>query len=835
MLAPADQSLVKRAMLANKCVLFLGAGFSREATGRNGLAVPGGDELARRFWKWLGYDSTGRAYDPLTDPLDKLFDVARKKKGDKALSAFLEENLLAQEVPDWYSQTAFPYFYRVYTTNVDDVLERAYSAAGIELDPINAVTTRYRERSELLDSLQYVKLNGTLGGPIEGLTFGLRQFADRMVEYDPWYDHFVRDYTRHTTILVGTQVSEPMFWRVVEERRRRAGAAIELRTRSFLVAPNLSPVLVDSLGEFNVVPVDADAHSFFVYLRRLVDPLPEIGEVLLQVNPAFVMVAGALRGKARRDQELFKAFFTAFKLVEPREVPRGYRSTLLLGSSPTWTDIDGGFDAPRNQTLSLLHRIAEGVEKQSRGVFVVSGHTGSGKSTAIMRIGADLAAQGFQVFFARGDDVPEVDVVVRAIDRLQTAPVLLIDDAQSLGGRLNELLSELQNLRVPLTIVLAMRSNSLGTIEGWLPLLHHAPLERLTDADIARLVAHLREKGFLGSAARLDDGRVEALFRERLDRQLLVALLEVTRDDQFHRIIATEYAELGEQELKLLYLTAAVAYSAGSAVTKDQLLASSTWEPARVLSAFEQEFRNILVGLPTSSERMAPRHELIAESIADRAPLEELRQAYERLAAVLFHDMDPSARSGPGRTWFRLYKKIINHQVIFRRFRRDMEQCRTVYESMRVLAQGDSHFWLQYGTLELQDGGDLRAASIYLTTAAGLNPDDWFISNAIGHLRLLEACGANSRDAALRLLEEGKAVLAGLIERYGDISPYPWHTLIAHEREWIRVWLQDRPERRRALEALHGVAEEAKAAHPTNVNIAEVERLVLRDYLATVD
>jgi len=102
--------------------------------------------------------------------------------------------------------------------------------------------------------------------------------------------------------------------------------------------------------------------------------------------------------------------------------------------------------------------------------------------------------------------------------------------------------------------------------------------------------------------------------------------------------------------------------------------------------------------------------------VVERAPRVELSTAYKRVLSVLAHDMDPKAKRGEARRWFRLYKRLINHDAIYHLFERNVEEARAIFDSLAALLSNDSHFWLQYGILELQYG-ELNFASTYISTA----------------------------------------------------------------------------------------------------------------------
>src|SRR5437870_1494648 len=81
-----------------------------------------------------------------------------------------------------------------------------------KLKVLNAINDDFTERDQFLSTLQYVKLNGTIPGEPRDVTFSVQQYANRMNQKEPWYDHFVRDYATHPTIFVGSSLNEPLLF-----------------------------------------------------------------------------------------------------------------------------------------------------------------------------------------------------------------------------------------------------------------------------------------------------------------------------------------------------------------------------------------------------------------------------------------------------------------------------------------------------------------------------------------------------------------------------------------------------------------------------------------------
>jgi hypothetical protein len=246
--------------------------------------------------------------------------------------------------------------------------------------------------------------------------------------------------------------------------------------------------------------------------------------------------------------------------------------------------------------------------------------------------------------------------------------------------------------------------------------------------------------------------------------------------------------------------------------------------------SLDRDLNQLLVPLP--NDRWAARHPVVARTVLETASRKSLAEAYKALLPVLANDMDARARRGPARRWFRLYKKLVNHARIFTRFERNLDEARGIFDALGSQLKGDPHYWLQYGSLELEYG-EVAFARHYVASAEGLAPTDRAIRNARGHLLLLEAKTAGSREEAARLRQEGREVLEDLIEEWGDVNPYPWHTLLSHDLDWVQVWENDQVAIRGELRALRDLANEAVEVHPRNDALLAVKQRIARAYLMT--
>ena len=110
----------------NSVLLFLGAGFSREAKNQLGSPIPTSGEFATTLWNWLGYKDS---YDGTS--LQDMYDaVLASGRPEAEIRALLESHLMCHEIPREYAAIIRPFWYRIYTTNVDNLVEGIYTHSG---------------------------------------------------------------------------------------------------------------------------------------------------------------------------------------------------------------------------------------------------------------------------------------------------------------------------------------------------------------------------------------------------------------------------------------------------------------------------------------------------------------------------------------------------------------------------------------------------------------------------------------------------------------------------------------------------------------------------------
>lgn len=382
-----DEHYLLRALNRNSVILFLGAGFSQNASNALGASIPLSCDLASSLWHWLGYDG---AYDDT--PLGEMYEATLGSgRPFREIETFLETHLLCDVVPSQYDALASVFWRRIYTTNVDNLCEIVWQrASNTELEPLRFPGDDVRERDQLLNRIQAIYLHGKLRCRPNEVTFTPRQYARRTVVHDPLYEHFVRDYATCPTIFLGTELNEPLFFQYIEARQSRTGVPMEHRPKSFLISPRISPPKRRNLSTFNITALEGSASDFLAWLASQVTHIASKEEVLRLTVPTYVRIAGAAGGPSSRRVAL-EEFALAFPEVPLSLGRQPTRSTFLLGTTPRWEDILQDLDAPRTITSGLIEEVLRTYETDPRlHLVAILGHAGCGKSTILRRLGLSL-------------------------------------------------------------------------------------------------------------------------------------------------------------------------------------------------------------------------------------------------------------------------------------------------------------------------------------------------------------------------------------------------------------------------------------------------------------
>ena len=197
-----ELELLFRQFAKGNVVLFAGAGFSLGARNARGTDPPLSSQLCEILASECGWRYDG---EDLTD----VFDQARKHLGRGGLKGVLSSLYEDCEPASWHSIVPNILWYRIYTTNIDDVVENSYRVGGIQKLHSIVCPQSYQDHDIWYQNVQCVHLHGCVTDFDKGFTFTAEEFAIQTASPNPWYQAAVEDMQSKSFVFVGTRMNEP--------------------------------------------------------------------------------------------------------------------------------------------------------------------------------------------------------------------------------------------------------------------------------------------------------------------------------------------------------------------------------------------------------------------------------------------------------------------------------------------------------------------------------------------------------------------------------------------------------------------------------------------------
>ena len=808
-LGPNVLGTLRNKIKSGEIVLFTGAGFSRDAKAEaTGKELPTSEELRSILWS-IAFPGANKDNE---SSLGDVFDCAiQKAQTQVCITLNTHLRVDSTNLPDYYSLWFSVPWARAYTLNIDDLAKAAERAFDLPR-PIQAVSGQ-DPLPTLSNSLTYVHLNGQLMDA-PNVTFSAPQYGQRFPGRDPWYTTLAADLLSMSVIFVGTTLDEPPLWEHLELRGQKAQSR-EYRPKSYLVTPHLPLPRQNLLKKFNIEHIPMDTKQF-------------ANDVLADMKPAIDEGHSNLsRTRDHRRKSNILSSISQLRLNR-QEINLGQ---YLLGREPTFQDILEGYAVKRSFEEELLDNPSS---LQPR-IVLITGTAGTGKSTALRRLGLHLDSSGKNVGWC------DIDNVETDIPRIRNAisesdyDFVIVDNVERFAAQAGPLLRQLgKNSGAP-RIIAAARSTHAERLELRS---HLEPVDAnlifappLTDSDIDALISALKEAGLLGQLAGKTLAEQQDVFKSLAGRQLLVAMIEATSGRRFSEKVQNEYSQLPTKQQQI-YAICALATRYRIGLTTDEILAAIGDTSSDELETIDSLLRQHLLFTLKSNRQIWVRHRIIAEQVASL--LRKTRQLAQPVEGLSFamaskHLREPSTSSRA----FRLMVRLINHRFMHEEIR-DATTTRNVYESLAHLLKDDFHFWLQRGSFELEEGqGDLNLAENYLNQARGLAGDDHRVRTAWAHMSLRRAAELAQRAESnwRHRAEEAMEELQDIINTRSKPDPYVFHVLGSQGLHYIRQAPLTLDERISLLGSLRETVQRGVNIHKESDELKQLFRDLEREYL----
>ena len=829
-----QEEYLLRRLNRNEVVLFTGSGFSFDAINSIGENMPIGKSLSKKIFEFVFPNAT--YIDDGTSLADMYQAMLNSGKSNEQIKDFLSSNLQVKSLPDYYKYTTLAFWFKIYTINIDNLLDKIYERWSPEIKLTNLIFPKisYQERDQLLDTLQAIYLHGKIPCDPNEVIFSRSQYANRAIKLQPLYFHFIQDFSTCATVFIGTTLDEQLFEQYIATRQSINEGVVEHRPKSFLIIPNISVVREKILkDEYNIEVIKGSTEEFLKWLASKADQLTPKHELLKKLLPSLEKLETHPKYKDYFSHNV-KEFAQSFQKVEVNKRFSKVKKDFLLGTTPTWSDIHYELDAPRNITTGLFNLVEDYFVKDiDIKTIAILGSAGSGKSTVLKRLCFKLVQNGRPVYFSHSETLPNKNDFVNTIEMFNERVIIAIDNAELVLRQLVDISKELNKIKFPPIFILASRTNNFDRkISQYDPLinLEMYEMENLKREEILLIIEKLDQNNLLGKLKGLPQNLRIREFENKAKKQILVAMREVTQGEDFDVIIKSEFSEIPTEEAKLLCLCTSLATEAGFTISKQDFISFSSLPPAEALEILEKSLKGVVLKVGVKDDKIMIRHRMIANYFIDSCSKpESLKQAYIRVLSSLASEINTTTRNSRK---FELYKQIINHTMIYRRFSKEIDKAREVYESLTEYFRDDYQFWLQYGSLELEGvGGRLEIAENYLNQALSLNNVP-IVRKSLANLFYKKALIAASKTEADNLKEKADVILIDLIR-----SPNPYsssyHIYGKGNYNYIIHWISDRDEIKNSLKELQLINEKGCESFQNDRSLKTLKDIIQKSILLT--
>ena len=177
---------LKRILFDTNPILFLGAGFSYGATNDKGI-IPTGealkDEIFKEFVekKVTQSDADEIRVSSLQDMCQFIYDYLNKKE---ELKTFLMSRFKGVKPKDFHLLLTSYQWKRIYTVNIDDLVEKIYS------NNTCPILVQNKSKEQLCDDcVEYIKLHGCVNAPEEPIVFSKSEYTESIKERNYKHDN----------------------------------------------------------------------------------------------------------------------------------------------------------------------------------------------------------------------------------------------------------------------------------------------------------------------------------------------------------------------------------------------------------------------------------------------------------------------------------------------------------------------------------------------------------------------------------------------------------------------------------------------------------------------
>ncbi|MCY4300944.1 MAG: SIR2 family protein [Aestuariivita sp.] len=547
-----------------RVVIVLGAGASKESKNPSGSTPPNGEQLRDHLAKkFLGIKNEKRDLATISEMaissaagapavFDEIFSLLEGFKPSKAHQKLTEFR--------WRG---------LVTTNYDRLVEEGYASSLDKKQicfPFVKDTEPYDDRLQTVENpVALLKLHGCLNHRLDPdipLILSNEHYHQFLKNREQLFNRLRQWAQESPLIFVGYQFTDSHLRSLIYD--------IDPGTRPgwYIVSPNGDDHDRRLWATKNVEVINS---TFGEFICALDDQVPKLSQVLKLPEDIINTPYKRHFHSQKSGSELLKNSFQmdleyvhsgiSFDEVSPEK--------FFSGHDNGWCCIVRNYDFNRNTTEKMIYAALDVAEEHTQELFLLQGAAGSGKTIALRRAAYSIAVQLDEiVVWLRSSGHPKVEVFEELYSLTGKRVLLFVDQISLHVETIAMLLKSLADKSIPITVMASERTADWGSYcekleEEYTPKLFN--LRRLSKKEAEDLVDLLERYNCLGQLQHKSKAdRIAAFMEEsQADRQLLVALHELTQGKPFEHIILEEFDKILPETARQLYLDIATLHKFG--------------------------------------------------------------------------------------------------------------------------------------------------------------------------------------------------------------------------------------------------------------------------------
>jgi len=743
-------------------ILFLGAGFSLGATTQNGRKFPTGKELKKYLiTELLKYEETSTEYsDLIAFSLPEICDYCESEKSPAHLTDYLVREF-QNAIPSnfHYLVSRFPWK-KIYTTNIDDIIESCFSKENKEL-----LVQNFKRKSTVdpKNKIEFIKLHGCVKNPSEGLTFSIKSYLDSVIlNRDYRFSSLSLDMHSESIIFVGHDFNDfniDYYLKLYDNSGYQTS-----RGKLIFINPYPSIIFKSKIKQSGGIVIEWNSQQFFEFVNDHYSKK--------NTSPA-----------VNQFKSLTRFGFERLKEIKEKLLPIDkYESDLYFGFEPNWKDIYAEWDFQNIDIIEKLNLFLKNTIAKYSGIFSIYGKGLSGKSTYLLRIGAFLDSNGFEVWRFSGKyfNYFEFFKWIRLNDD-KTQFALIFDDTSYYYkdiSRLINLLSSSQRLIVITTARFPLHIRSRYNIVDNKHYEYYIE-PRINDIFSENIAKKLEEKGYLGSLKKIDSTLERSKYiSEKND--LVNILYEITFGKGFIKKLSENLTPLLSKDI----------------ISRDVLIALCIFEkldlpflPKELISLlYGSESKKILETIEdyikyNSKNDISLRTFFYSPSIFRSASKAKLISVIKNILQSLAPQLDDVHHN----VWTQIESSLTKEKLLRKRLGLKTTDIKDMLYELKLDLSTSYNYWIQLGIAEQMDAEYDKALN-HFKQAEVINPGSYMVKNAIGRNFLKQANSINDIKLSSLLFSEGEKILLSLINNREEhqVRAFSTHTLLYEKINYLK-------------------------------------------------